>query len=69
MAGQDLYYYGFPYDQSQLTEVPLKINILLQKKSKLSSNGIIKLGLSNFPTKAVPDRNRGPILSRNFPLI
>ena len=53
-----VYYYGSPYDQGQLTEVPLNFKILAiivvgqtikacstTKMSKLQSNGIIKLGL------------------------
>ena len=56
-----VYYYGSPYDQGQLTEVPLNFEIFAikvvgqiiyacstSKKSKLQSNGIIKLGLVNF---------------------
>ena len=61
--GLDLqvYYYESPYDQGQLTEVPLNFEIFAikvvgqtikacstTKMSKLQSNGIIKLGLVNL---------------------
>ena len=61
--GLDLqvYYYESPYNQGQLTEVPLNFKLIAikvvgqtiqvcstTKMSKLQQNGIIKLGLINF---------------------
>ena len=72
--GLDLqvYYYESPYNQGQLTEVPLNFKLIAikvvgqtiqvcstTKMSKLQQNGIIKLGLINFLsyTAISPPRN------------